>query len=142
MNNNIIISLFNEIKHIDYINQGWCLFAAYWVHKKAKTLWIKTSIVQIDYHGRNYIETNKRFLEWKEEKPQAANHYVIKYNWVLYDSDGIYNKLNRKTLQIPQKFTDKFCQTLLKISDEWNPCFDQEEWVELIEAILWIKLFD
>lgn len=137
----ILIDLYSKLNEIECINSGWCLFAAYWIYKKAKELWINTSIIQIDYRG-DYIETNKKFLKWELKEPVSGNHYVIKFEWVLYCTRGIYGlKEWKNTFEFKGDNIDKFCNKALKM-DLWNECFDKIEGVKQIESILWISLFD
>ncbi len=136
-----IISLMQSLNEIENINRGWCLFASYAVYLKAKELWIKwVSLVQIDWRD-NYIPTNKAFLKGDVSFPVAGNHYALKIDWEIIDSDWTKNWDSERLFNIRKHSDiDKLCISSLKMASEWNHYFDRKEWVRQIKKILGIDL--
>lgn len=140
-NKETIISLMQSLNEVEYINRGWCLFASYAVYLKAKELWIKgVSLVQIDCRD-NYIPRNKAFLKGNAPSPVAGNHYALKIDWEIVDSEWAKEWKDERIFNIRKHSDiDKLCVASLKMASEWNHYFDRKSWVRQIKKILGIDL--
>ncbi len=137
----MIISLMRSLNKINYINNGWCLFAAYAVYLKAQELWIKgVSLVQIDYGSNNYIPKNKAFLKWDIDTPVSWNHYALNVWWDIIDSTWIFKWIGCKTFII-KGHSDIHKLSITSLQKwNWNNKFNRYNGVTKIRKILWIDL--
>lgn len=141
---NKIEKYFKIIKNnTNFINNWWCLIAAYAIYLKAKEEWIAVTITQLATHYYNYlISHNIRFMEWKEKTAQSSNHYVIKYNNKYYDADWEWVDFEWYEILDIKENIDKFCLSAINNPRaDWNKKYDRKQ-NKIISEKLWLSNTD
>jgi len=136
-----LIRYYNKLNNVPCLNQWGCLFAAYAIWLKAKQLWVDVILTQIDYWWDEWISTNKKFINWESDKVDSWNHFWLKINWILYDSNWEYSRYwDYVTLEFDSNVIEKYCNKALANDSLWSSWFDREYWTIRIKELIWIDL--
>lgn len=129
---------------IEYINEGGCGFSAYAIYlwlKKENKLPEDFEIVYLYWNKQDY-KYNQRFISGEESTATSCTHACIYMNKKYFDSEGsvdIDDTFYRAIMSITPSIIDIFMQSSLEDEYIWNPRFDREYYVPIIEEKLGIN---
>jgi len=135
---------FAAINHIENLNYGGCLYAAYGVYLKMKNDGLdvsKIKIVQLQTPYSSGIEHNKLYLKGEVKTATSSNHFGLTIDEeVFLDSEG---EINMEPFYyhifIPNSQLETFCVSALTHGD-WNNSFNVENGIAEINKVLGINL--
>lgn len=130
----------NFLSKIDTISCGGCGVAALTLYHAAKKEGKEPKIYFIYSNWDDEsIKTNEAFIEGKKKKATSCFHIVLKIGRRYYDGEGV--------VDISKYSYHKIIETPLIVLESaicnkgvWNPTFDREKYIPMIEDFIGIKL--
>lgn len=132
------------ISEIDSINRGGCGIAAYavYLYLKEKDILPKSfRIVTLHCTDMDNAAHNNRFIIGQEKNGVSANHIGFMIDNIIMDCKKIIDLTEyRSVVVIPRNKIVEYLISALTTSLDWNPSFNRNRQIPIIEKKLKIKL--
>jgi hypothetical protein len=146
-----INDVFAYLAWIPYINLGGCGISALAIYRwlEKENLLIKNPISKgqntrfvflYEGNGKHIFDNNKEAIKDINTEPIAPNHAVLFHDGNYIDVDGIIDVSTYKWMQ--NISNEDFIIRANNTVDYWNPSFDRNKYLRLIEKRLGIDLSD
>lgn len=121
----------NKLNEIPLLNCGGCAIVGYALSKYLRSNNEKCEVYYL-------FEDDYEAYRFDNKKKLSCAHCVIKYKGHFYDSEGCVDDEVKEHYR--RKVTFKFLRESINDSFEWNPMFEREKGIPMIEKYLGVDL--